>query len=844
MKKVLLFAGIAFCLHTNAQTTTTFNYTGGVQTFTVPAGVNSINIDASGASGGQDLTHTASANGGRVQATMAVTAGQVLNIYVGGAGIDGSGITNGGLGQAAAGGYNGGGASGYYSTSNYTGGSGGGATDIRVGGTALGNRMLVAGGGGGGGYETSAEAGGAGGGTTGGNGTNGSIGITVATGGSPSAGGSGGTYGGQPSGGNGSLGVGGDASTGDGVAGGGGGGYYGGGGGGTTGSGPANGGGGGSSYTDPSLTSVTHTQGYNAGNGVLSISYTVTPCAALNFNGSTNYVTIPDNASLNFGTGDFTAEVDFQSTVSQAGFAGLVVKDGASSGLGWQMVIVNNHIAAEFTDGSTFFGTGDGLEGNTTLTDGNWHHLAMVVSRSANTIYLYVDGNVDASLTNSAISTMNITNSSVPMLVGVERTYALYANGNIDEVRVWNIARTQCQLKKTTTCEISLADRSNLALYYKFNEGYAGASNSAVTSATDSTANNNTGTLMNFSLTGSTSNWVAPGAVTSGVSCGPIVYPTVNVTSATICAGTTATVTASGTATSYSWSTSETTASISPSPTVTANYTVTGADANNCKTSATSTVTVNQLPDVYGFANQAACNNTSTNAISFSSSISGTTFPWTNNNNSIGLASSGTGDIAAFTATNSGNSPVLATLAVTPAANNCNGSTQTLTITINPTPTVTITASSYSICTGNTATLTASGASSYTWTSGPVATTYTVAPTNTTQYTVTGSNAYNCTNSDTLSIKTVNCTTGIAQNAGSTAQIVVYPNPNNGSFIVTTTENAETIVVTDVLGNALLTVTPGSTTTSINLGAQPNGIYFVKVIGNGTQMVKRIVLTN
>ena len=838
MKKVLLFAGIAFCLHTNAQTTTTFNYTGGVQTFTVPAGVNSINIDASGASGGQDLTHTASANGGRVQATMAVTAGQVLNIYVGGAGIDGSGITNGGLGQAAAGGYNGGGASGYYSTSNYTGGSGGGATDIRVGGTALGNRMLVAGGGGG------------------------------------------------------------------------------------------------SSYTDPSLTSVTHTQGYNAGNGVLSISYTVTPCAALNFNGSTNYVTIPDNASLNFGTGDFTAEVDFQSTVSQAGFAGLVVKDGASSGLGWQMVIVNNHIAAEFTDGSTFFGTGDGLEGNTTLTDGNWHHLAMVVSRSANTIYLYVDGNVDASLTNSAISTMNITNSSVPMLVGVERTYALYANGNIDEVRVWNIARTQCQLKKTTTCEISLADRSNLALYYKFNEGYAGASNSAVTSATDSTANNNTGTLMNFSLTGSTSNWVAPGAVTSGVSCGPIVYPTVNVTSATICAGTTATVTASGTATSYSWSTSETTASISPSPTVTANYTVTGADANNCKTSATSTVTVNQLPDVYGFANQAACNNTSTNAISFSSSISGTTFPWTNNNNSIGLASSGTGDIAAFTATNSGSSPVLATLAVTPAANNCNGSTQTftitinptpdvivpsnqsvcnnantasitfsssvsgttfpwtnnnssiglassgtgdiaaftatnsgsspvlatlavtpaanncngstqtLTITINPTPTVTITASSYSICTGNTATLTASGASSYTWTSGPVATTYTVAPTNTTQYTVTGSNAYNCTNSDTLSIKTVNCTTGIAQNAGSTAQIVVYPNPNNGSFIVTTTENAETIVVTDVLGNALLTVTPGSTTTSINLGAQPNGIYFVKVIGNGTQMVKRIVLTN
>ena len=132
-----------------AQTVVPYGYTGSVQTFVVPAGVTSIAIDAGGAQGGGDATNTTHAAGGRVQGTMTVTPGQTLNIYVGGAGVDGSLSTS----AAAAGGYNGGGAGGHYNTvpPGYSGGGGGGATDIRIGGTALSNRFLVAGGGGGGG---------------------------------------------------------------------------------------------------------------------------------------------------------------------------------------------------------------------------------------------------------------------------------------------------------------------------------------------------------------------------------------------------------------------------------------------------------------------------------------------------------------------------------------------------------------------------------------------------------------------------------------------------------------------------------------------------------------------
>jgi hypothetical protein len=261
----------------------TFLYTGKKQSFKVPVGVKWITVVARGAAGnGYSLRdsygyHEFFGRGGRVFAIVPVKAGEELYVFVGGKGT-------------SLGGFNGGGNPGGESSGS-DGFGGGGASDVREGGDALGNRILVAGGGAAQGYSwkrDSSCSGGRGGGVIGGTGGCGSGG----SGGTQKSGGAGGVgaSGSEPGepGDAGSLGRGGDGGRGGagsgynqgGGGGGGGGGYYGGGGGGG-GDGyyqygePGGGGGGGSSYIVPKARNFRSWQGWKnaTGNGLVVFSW-------------------------------------------------------------------------------------------------------------------------------------------------------------------------------------------------------------------------------------------------------------------------------------------------------------------------------------------------------------------------------------------------------------------------------------------------------------------------------------------------------------------------------------------------------------------------------------------
>ncbi len=338
--------------------------TPGSYTWTVPSGVTSIAVDVQGAEGSQggaagyDGTFGGLGGyGARVQATLAVTAGQTLVILVGDESNDQSGGYNGG-GTGGNGGGNGGG---------YGGGGGGFSSIAAQDGSLL---AVAGGGGGGGGSYASFRVGGAGG-SSDQNGIQGATagGVYAGTsgiGGTQSAAGNGGVSSPNPADGSGlsgnsSTGGNGGALSGSGDygagGGGGGGGYYAGGGGSANGAagdgGGGAGGGGGSSWTNG--TNVIYTAGYNSGSGYVSIStssstssttYTVTPSA-----GSGGSISPNTAQTVNSGsTASFTVTPSSgYSTSSVTGCGGTLSGSTYTTGA----ITGNCAVSATFTSGSS-----------------------------------------------------------------------------------------------------------------------------------------------------------------------------------------------------------------------------------------------------------------------------------------------------------------------------------------------------------------------------------------------------------------------------------------------------------------------------------------------------------
>jgi len=247
-----------------------FDFTGAEQDFVLPACVTSVMIDTYGAQGGDASATLLGGLGGRATGTLAITPGTTLAIFVGGAGI--TAPTVGSL-AGFAGGWNGGGSvhefTGWSSQAEGIAGTGGGASDVRVGGVELANRVIVAGGGGG---STGVNLlcfnspGGAAGGLEGSAGMNGNMAQCVGGGGGTQLAGGSSSHTGAGYSAPGALGVGGDAYR-DGVgSGGGGGGYWGGGG------GQYSGGGGGSSHVG-TLANASTVSGVRSGAGHVVISW-------------------------------------------------------------------------------------------------------------------------------------------------------------------------------------------------------------------------------------------------------------------------------------------------------------------------------------------------------------------------------------------------------------------------------------------------------------------------------------------------------------------------------------------------------------------------------------------
>ena len=457
-KPLIVFLVIILCnilfinINKSWAATQTFSYTGGQQTWTVPAGNSTITVDIMGAAGGGGGTKwgVSGGKGGRVQTTLTVTASSTLYIYIGGKGCDATLVS-------ASGGYNGGGGTGATSNDNKQPGCGGGASDIRIGGTALSDRDVVAGGGGGA-SGWCPTGGGNGGGTSGsilttsasgfsgtsgckptGNGTDKQLYhsniSSLGGGGTSSAGGVCGKYGSNcitynsMTSSAGTLGVGGRGVGYSHGGGGGGGGYYGGGG------SVVGGGGGGSSYTDGSLnSSITHTQGYASatGNGSLTITYNDAPTMAITASQVSDGGTSNDSSlALTFTSSEATSNFAV-GDISVSG--GSISNFSASSSTVYTATFTPSGSGATTIDVGAGTYTNSSSASNTAATQFNWTYdgtvptVSHVTSTSSNGTYKASD-NVNVTVTFSEAVTVSGT-PQITLETGSTDRAVNYASGS------------------------------------------------------------------------------------------------------------------------------------------------------------------------------------------------------------------------------------------------------------------------------------------------------------------------------------------------------------------------------------------------------------------------------
>ncbi len=148
------------------------------------------------------------------------------------------------------------------------------------------------------------------------------------------------------------------------------------------------------------------------------------------------------------------------------------------------------------------------------VRDGQWHHLA--ATRSGPAVLVYLDGIQVYSTTLPGMLATTALRLGAPVLSANTTTTW---DGRIDEVRVWNTARTLAQISEFRFCWVPCTSTGLLA-YYRFDQGIPDGNNPNETILEDCRDQIN-GLLQGFALTGSNSNWTCSNdaAFTSGFCC-------------------------------------------------------------------------------------------------------------------------------------------------------------------------------------------------------------------------------------------------------------------------------------------------------------------------------------
>jgi hypothetical protein len=303
----------------------------------------------------------------------------------------------------------------------------------------------------------------------------------------------------------------------------------------------------------------------------------------------------------------------------------------------------------------------------------------------------------------------------------------------------------------------------------------------------------------------------------NGISLSVNAVPSVSAASNSnyICSGNSATLTAAGAA-GYTWNPGGLTgASVIVNPGVTTIYTVTG---NNGTCTAASVLTQSVSTPVQATSGSSIlCSGSSVTL----TATGNTNYTWT---------PGGTGATISV-------SPSITTVYSVAASDGTCSSFTTLTQSVTTTPTVSVASSDSILCAGSQATLTGSGAVSYTWNPGGAGNMLVITPTTTTIYTLTGS-VGPCSSTATIT-QLVNICTTVKNNFPAEANVTVFPNPFNEWVTIKSDEGSDMEMI-NIMGQTVYAKQNCRREESIHTDILPKGIYFLRVSKDGHSSLFRI----
>ena len=314
------------------------------------------------------------------------------------------------------------------------------------------------------------------------------------------------------------------------------------------------------------------------------------------------------------------------------------------------------------------------------------------------------------------------------------------------------------------------------------------------------------------------------GTISVTVNSGPTLNIVANNT--LICLGQSVTLTASG-ANGYQWAGGPATAQYTISPTTSGIYTVTGTHSvNTCTTELSIPVGV-VIPNVSAPTNTQVCAGKSVTLVASGAS----TYTWS------GIS---TGASGVFIFQPVGTATVALVATTTSLTANC-PTTHTLMVTMLPLPTLTATAKRTMSCVKESNTLTVSGALTYTWSDSNTGSVNVVSPTSSTVYSVTGTDANGCVG-NTVVYAHVNICSGIDEKTGQQTSFEVYPNPNEGQFMMKADIEMEVMLINQLGQHLQLIRLDESNNFSQIVEVQTAGVYFLVPSNPSSGQLRKVVV--